>query len=198
VQQRLNGDDPALVHPLTSIAGLSRELVDSMSDIVWAINPNKDHLSDLSQRMRHFASDVFSARNVAFRFHTPDPDHDEALGANVRRELFLIFKEAVNNVVRHSGCSEADLELRAAPDALILRVRDNGRGFQPDTNGSGDRANGSGGHANGSGGHGGHGLSSMKSRTEGLGGQLQIVSEPGQGTSVTVRIPTEICGDRRG
>jgi signal transduction histidine kinase/ligand-binding sensor domain-containing protein len=174
VQQRLNGDDPALVAPLSSIAGLSRELVDSMSDIVWAINPNKDHLSDLSQRMRHFASDVFTARQVAFQFHTPDPEHDTGLGANVRRELFLVFKEAVNNVVRHSGCSEADLELRAEPNALVLRVRDNGRGFQPGGNGLG-----------------GHGLPSMRARTEGLGGQLEIVSEPGQGTTVTVRIPIE-------
>jgi signal transduction histidine kinase len=143
-----------------------------MSDIVWAINPNKDHLSDLSQRMRHFASDVLSARQIAFRFQTPDSEHDIALGANIRRELFLIFKEAVNNVVRHSGCGEADLELRAEPGALILRVHDNGRGFDPIAT------------------PGGHGLISMRRRAEGLGGQLELVSEPGHGTTLTVRIPT--------
>ena len=172
VQQRLHSSDAAVVDPLASIAGISRELVDAMSDIVWAINPNKDHLSDLSQRMRHFASDVFTARQVAFRFHTPDPDHDTALGANIRRELFLIFKEAVNNVVRHSGCGVADLELRAEPGALVLRVHDNGRGFDAT-----QAMNG-------------HGLISMRKRAEGLGGQLEIASEPGRGTTLTIRIPT--------
>jgi signal transduction histidine kinase len=172
VQQRLHSSDTAVVEPLSSIAGLSRELVDSMSDIVWAINPNKDHLSDLSQRMRHFASDLFTARQIAFRFHTPDPEHDTALGANIRRELFLIFKEAVNNVVRHSGCGEAELDLRTEPGALVLRVHDNGRGFDASAT------------------PGGHGLISMRRRAEGLGGELRIASEPGAGTTLTVRIPT--------
>jgi signal transduction histidine kinase/ligand-binding sensor domain-containing protein len=175
VQQRLARDQPSLVDPLASIAGLSRELVDSMSDIVWAINPAKDHLQDLSQRMRRFASDVLTARGIGFRFRTPVEADGTALGANLRRELFLIFKEAVNNVVRHSECSEAELDLTAEPDALILRVIDNGRGFDPDCCGNG--------------GVPGHGLASMQARTEGLGGMLQVVSRPGQGTALTVRIP---------
>jgi PAS domain S-box-containing protein len=170
-RRQLLGAEMSLLEPLSSIARLSRELVDSMSDIVWAINPNKDHLSDLSQRMRHFASDVFTARHIAFRFRTPSPEHDTAMGANIRRELFLIFKEAVNNVVRHSGCSEAQLEFYAEPDALVLRVRDNGRGFDV----AEDVA--------------GHGLLSMRERTRGLGGRLQVSSGPGQGTTLTVSIP---------
>jgi len=142
-----------------------------MSDIVWAINPNKDHLSDLSQRMRHFASDLFTARQIAFRFRTPDADRDVAVGANVRRELFLLFKEAVNNAVRHSGCTEADLELRVEPDGLVLVVSDNGRGFDVSRNADG------------------HGLASMRERTEGLGGVFDVLSRPGEGTLLSFRIP---------
>jgi signal transduction histidine kinase len=171
VRQRFGGIDRSLAEPLSSIAGLSRELVDGMSDIVWAINPNKDHLSDLSQRMRHFASDLFTARQIAFRFRTPDMESDVALGANVRREIFLVFKEAVNNVVRHSSCSEATLEFTTEPDGLLLRVRDNGRGFDLSDEAAG------------------HGLVSMRGRTEGLGGQLEILARPGQGTTLTFRIP---------
>jgi signal transduction histidine kinase len=129
LQQRMASVERSLVEPLSSIACLSRELVDTMSDIVWAINPKKDHLSDLSQRMRHFASDLFTARQIAFRFYTPAAEHDITVGANVRRELFVIFKEAVNNLVRHSGCSDAELELTANGNELVLRVSDNGRGI---------------------------------------------------------------------
>src|SRR5262249_39009265 len=97
-KQRIDGEHRALSEPLTSIAGLSRQLVDSMSDIVWAINPERDHLSDMSRRMRHFVSDVCTARQITFRFDTPPSERDVAVGANVRRELFLLFKEAVTNL----------------------------------------------------------------------------------------------------
>ncbi len=170
-QRQVRQEHATLLEPLGTISDLSRELVDTMSDIVWAINPTKDHLSDLSQRMRHFASDVFTARQVEFRFRTPDTDRDVPVGANVRRELFLLFKEAVNNVVRHSGCTAADLELRAEADGLVLVVSDNGRGF--------DAAR----EANG------HGLASMRERTEGLGGTFDVLSKMGEGTLLAFRIP---------
>jgi PAS domain S-box-containing protein len=171
VRQQVRHVDTSLVDPLSSIAGLSRELVDSMSDIVWAINPSKDHLSDLSQRMRHFVSDVCTARQIEFRFHTPSPERDIALGANIRREVFLLFKEAVNNMVRHSGCSDAELEFSATEQGLLLRVSDNGRGFDVASVGSG------------------HGLRSMRERTEALGGHLDVLSNPGHGTMLTFTIP---------
>jgi signal transduction histidine kinase/ligand-binding sensor domain-containing protein len=170
VQQTLGPSEPSVGQSLSSIGGLSRELVDSMSDIVWAINPQKDHLSDLSQRMRHFASDVLTARQIAFRFRTPDPAHDIPVGANVRRELFMMFKEAVNNLVKHSACTQAFLELTVDQDRLVLRVQDDGVGF--------DQASVS----------RGHGLDSLRARTEALGGQLSVVTAPGSGTSLVFTI----------
>jgi PAS domain S-box-containing protein len=170
VRRQVEGD-VALVGPLASIADLSRQLVDAMSDIVWAINPSKDHLSDLSQRMRHFVSDLCTARQINFRFRTPPAECDLAVGANIRREAFLLFKEAVSNMVRHSRCSDAELEFRIEDDQLLLRVSDNGRGFDV----SAARA--------------GHGLRSMAQRTEALGGHLDVLSQPGHGTTLTFVIP---------
>ncbi len=95
-----------------------------MSDIVWAINPRKEHLKDLVQRMRRFASDLFGGRNIAFRFHAPEGDQDLKLSADMRREVFLIFKESVNNIVRHSGASEAEIDLRVDRRWLTLQVKD--------------------------------------------------------------------------
>src|SRR5262249_31533092 len=87
---------------LSLISGTSRELVDAMGDIVWAVNPGRDRLVDLIKRMRRFASDLFSARSIAFHFQAPSDDHAVRLGTETRREVLLIFKEAVSNIARHS------------------------------------------------------------------------------------------------
>lgn len=168
VQQQTPARDSQFAAPLSMIAGASRELVDSMSDIVWAINPQKDHLNDLALRMRRFASDVLTSRNIAFEFNEPDEEDDIPLGANIRREVFLIFKESVNNLVRHSNCSEVKIDFLIADGSLRLKVCDDGKGF--DTSGNGD----------------GHGLASMRQRAEGIGGHLEIISRDGGGTTVTL------------
>ena len=168
VLQRSGGDYSADERSLSMIARSSRELVDSMSDIVWAINPQKDHLSDLAQRMRRFASDVLTARSIAFEFREPDEMVDIAVGAAIRREVYLIFKESINNLVRHSECTEAEIEFDIADDTLKLRVSDNGKGFNLDL----DRE--------------GHGLTSMRQRAQSLGGAIEIASADGTGTTITL------------
>jgi PAS domain S-box-containing protein len=165
-----NGDSP-LVGPLTLIANSSRELVDSMSDIVWAINPQKDHLSDLIGRMRRFAADVLSARDIEFRFQAPGSDHDVQLGANVRREVFLIFKESINNLVKHSASDRAEIEFTIDAEHLTLVISDNGKGFE--TNADCD----------------GHGLLSMRDRAAGLGAKFEMVSQAGVGTRISLDVP---------
>jgi signal transduction histidine kinase/ligand-binding sensor domain-containing protein len=170
-QRRLDGDERPAGEYLSNIGKLSRELVDSMSEIVWAINPNKDHFGDLSQRMRHFASDLLTAREIDFRFRALDFDPDIKVGANFRREFFLIFKEAINNVARHSGCTEVDIELRVADRYLMLNISDNGKGFDSTQASLG------------------HGLVSMRERTRSLGGEVEIKSACGHGASLKFSIP---------
>jgi signal transduction histidine kinase len=156
---------------LSLISGTSRELVDSMGDIVWAVNPNRDHLVDLVKRMRRFASDVFSARGIAFRFDAPADDRDVRLGTETRREMLLIFKEAVNNIARHSRCTDVDITFGPQGGWLVLKLSDNGKGF--DASEAFD----------------GSGLASMRQRAERLGGSLDVSSRNGKGTLVTLRSP---------
>jgi signal transduction histidine kinase/ligand-binding sensor domain-containing protein len=170
-QRRLDGHDGLVREQLSSVAKLSRELIDSMSEIVWAINPQKDHLGDLSQRMRHFASDLLTARQIDFRFVAVDFDRDIKVGANVRREFFLIFKEGVNNIVRHSGCNAVEIEFRAEDDCLALILTDNGKGFDETVS------------------RNGHGLVSMRERIRSLDGSLEINSAPGRGATLKFVIP---------
>jgi PAS domain S-box-containing protein len=170
MRTRIDPGNASLAEPLKMIAGTSRELVDAMSDIVWAINPRKDHLSDLLLRMRRFASDVFTARNIRFQFNEPEEEQDIRLGANIRREVFLIFKESVNNLVRHSGCTEANIDFQIADSRLSLEIRDNGKGFDPDQLADG------------------HGLTSMRLRASDIGGQIDINARAGGGTTISLQV----------
>jgi ligand-binding sensor domain-containing protein/two-component sensor histidine kinase len=160
--------------PLNMIADTSREMVDSMSDIVWAINPQKDHLSDLVQRMRRFAEDMLDAQDIAYRFFFDDKTPDIALGADVRREVYLIFKECVNNLAKHARATEAKISIDVEKDALKVEIVDNGCGFEVAAQTDG---------------YGGNGLPNMKKRTETLGGKFEIESAAGTGTTVRLEIP---------
>jgi PAS domain S-box-containing protein len=171
LQQRVDQTNHKLTEPLEYIAGSSRELVDAMSDIVWAINPQKDFLSELSGKMRRFAADIFTARDVEFTFDAPHLAEEFALGANLRREVFLIFKESINNIVKHAHCSRVKIVLKIEDSEIYLSLRDDGRGFETAET------------------FDGHGLVSMKQRATGLGGTLSIVSGKTTGTTTTIVAP---------
>jgi ligand-binding sensor domain-containing protein/signal transduction histidine kinase len=157
--------------PLADIARLSGDLVDSMSDIVWAIDPDQDHLDHMTNRMRRFASDLFSRDGVELRLDLPAEEHDTKLGTDIRRQVFLIFKESLHNAVRHSGCTQVDVQLSLEGGMVTLRVADNGRGFD-------DRKPVR-----------GHGLASMRARAALLQGELAVESSPGRGTTVSLKVP---------
>jgi PAS domain S-box-containing protein len=170
VRQRMGEPESSVAGPLAYIARASSELIDSMSDIVWAINPQRDRLSELVHRIRRFAADTFTARNIAFRLDLPGPDDDLRLEGNLRRELFLIFKESINNVVRHSECSEAGIEMKLGEACLEYSIHDNGCGFDPEGTSEG------------------HGLASMRSRAQGIGAAFELESASGKGTRIRISV----------
>ena len=157
--------------PLPSIARISRESVSAMSDIVWAINPERDSVIDLLRRMRRHAEEVFASELIKLEFLAPPSGDHLKLGPVLRRDLFLIFKEAVNNAARHSHCTRVEIELSVDGAFLLLRVEDNGTGFDADYD------------------KGGQGLISMRRRAKKMGGTLDIDSRAGQGTIVRLRAP---------
>ncbi len=182
-QQRSQGNSEA-GEPLQLIATVSNELVEAMSDIVWAINPNKDSLQDLTQRMRHFASEILSAADIDLEFIAPETEKNVKLGANLRREIFLIFKESVNNIAKHSNATKTDIEFLLEDHAVKLFIKDDGRGFDFETTTEikeFDWRNTK----------GGNGLESMQKRAAELGGQYSIKSKKGHGTNVALRVPLE-------
>lgn len=163
-----NGSDDS---PLMSISRIARESVGSMSDIVWAIDPERDSLLDLTRRMRRHADEVFTLRDIELNFNAPTAKESLRLGVDVRRDLLLIFKEAVNNAARHSHCTRVNIDLLLQPSKLLLEIIDNGAGFDQSIEGEG------------------HGLRSMKRRAEALGGTLAIESRSGVKTIIRVSVP---------
>jgi ligand-binding sensor domain-containing protein/two-component sensor histidine kinase len=157
--------------PLAAITRIARESVSSMSDIVWAINPKRESLLDLIRRMRQHADEIFTLRNIELRFNAPGAADGLRLSMDVRRDLLLIFKEAVNNAARHSQCSHVDIDMRVEGSRLVMAVEDDGVGFDASSESEGQ------------------GLTSMQRRAERLSGTLEITSGPGLGTTVRLDMP---------
>ena len=158
-------------NPLVSISRIARESVSSMSDIVWSIDPDHDTLLDLTRKMRQHADEVFTLRDIDLQFNAASTKESLRVGVDVRRDLLLIFKEAVNNAARHSRCARVAIDLRVAGSTLLLDIVDDGLGFDDSMESEGQ------------------GLRSMKRRAKALSGTLEIKSSPGAGTSVRFSVP---------
>jgi signal transduction histidine kinase/ligand-binding sensor domain-containing protein len=156
--------------PLDQIAEVSRELVDSMSDIVWSTDPRRDRLGDLANHLRQHAGEVLGASNIEFHFVTSAIEGDRKLSVNARRQIFLVFKECIHNMTGHSRCTQAQASLTREGNWLCLNVSDNGIGFDVTRE------------------HDGHGLASMRERAESLGGEIEYVAGA-EGTTIRLRVP---------
>jgi signal transduction histidine kinase len=164
---------------LDKIASVSRELVDSMSDIVWSINPKRDRLSDLIGRLRWFATELAEPRGVVVTLNARDGENDLSLDPDTRRALYLISKEAIHNALKHSGARALSLDIVRKDNGVEARVTDDGRGFEATAVGQGN------------------GLINMRQRAAAMGGSLELHSTPGKGTSVVLFVPLRPDSRRR-
>jgi ligand-binding sensor domain-containing protein/signal transduction histidine kinase len=156
---------------LSAIATIARESVSSMDDIVWAISPDRDALQEVVGRMRHCAEEAFDGREIAVTFDAPETSQTTPLGIDVRRDVYLIFKEAVNNAARHAGCTRIRILFRVSAQQLLLEIADDGAGFDVMA------------HSDGT------GLASMRRRAVRLGATLDIASSPDRGTRLALTMP---------
>jgi len=163
---------------LEKISSTSNEMVGEMNDIVWAINPRNDNMEKIIQRMESFARPLAAARNIRFDLAADPSIASLQLDMEKRKNFYLIFKEAVTNAIKYSGASELVADIHAANNKLVLTVKDNGVGFNPE--------NEMGAHSNSL---SGNGLKNMHARAAELNGELTILSQPGKGTAITLHIP---------
>ncbi|NGO37875.1 hypothetical protein G4L39_00445 [Limisphaera ngatamarikiensis] len=157
---------PASHRLAEEIATCARRLTRAMDEVVWAINPRHDTLESLLTYLNRFAQDHLNRAGIRCRWDVPLEVPPVPLSAETRHHLYLACKEALNNVVKHSGASEVWVRLQLNGVAFELSIEDNGRGFNPDPNPTGN------------------GLRNMQQRLSEIGGTCSIQSRPGQGTRV--------------
>ena len=165
---------------LERIYNTSRELTRSMDEIVWAVNPQHDTLDSLASYLGNFAQEYLASIKIRCRLDVPLHLPHWPINAEVRHNVFLAFKEALHNFVKHSGANEVSVTLATGPAGFLLTVRDNGRGFDPAAITSRPGR--------------GNGLNNMRQRLEKVGGRCDIKSAPGAGTEITFVVPVPVAG----
>jgi signal transduction histidine kinase/ligand-binding sensor domain-containing protein len=150
-----------------------RQVVKSVDEIIWAISPRNDHVQYLADYIVEFAVEFLHSAGIRPRVDLPERMPDQTVTPEARHNLFLVVKEALNNVVRHAQATEVHFRLTATADALAITIEDNGRGFDgtAPTNATAD------------------GLRNMRQRIDEIGGEFQIESRPGNGTKVSLNYP---------
>jgi len=161
-------NDVKLNESLVKIGERTQNMLDNMNDIIWSIKPENDLLASMLSRMCEYAGTVLEAKGINYTIDFPPDNADIHLTPDLKNNMYLIFKEAVNNLAKYSECSKAHIGLKIQDHTIRLAVEDNGKGF--DTS----QADGA----------GGNGLSNMKRRAEESGAELSITSESGRGSRV--------------
>jgi ligand-binding sensor domain-containing protein/two-component sensor histidine kinase len=158
---------------LSDIGGHSRQLLDKLDDIVWSVNPKNDSLQQITLRMKQLAIDLLGNKNIKVEFDTPADINSVPMKMETRRNLYLIYKEAVHNISKYAQATEVDIRITHTGKYIDMKIADNGIGFDSSTVKKGN------------------GLSNMLERAVESGGECKVESVPGRGTAVSVRIVLE-------
>ena len=163
-----NGGSPNsnITKDLQKISDTARYLVDSMSDIVWVVNPQRDSLYDLIVKLKDSYNEFFGSIGISFQVKNVEESDDIKLPMEYKQNLLLMFKEAINNAIKHSSCKKIILEANFRNDQIEIILNDDGIGFNPDNINYGN------------------GIRNIKERAKKLKGNITIASEPGQGTTI--------------
>lgn len=165
---------------IDSIAHTSRELLQALDEIVWAVNPRNDTLEHLAAYLAQYAAEYFQNTTVDCDLRLQAELPPQVMSAETRHNLFLAFEECLNNVLKHSGASHVQVEIKADPGQLQIAIGDNGRGFERNLK-TRENSTDSGSNRNG--------LRNIHQRLAEVGGQCHIQSRPGEGTTVRLHIP---------
>ena len=169
-----------LAEKIESIAQTSRELLKTMDEIVWVVNPHNDTLENLASYLAHYAVEYFQNTAVECEVRLPREVPNYPLSSEARHNLFLAFEETLNNVLKHSGATKVKVEMNSSAREFELKVVDNGKGFETVATAAQEQPRA---------GRGGNGLRNMRQRMTAVGGECLLSSRPPDGTTVLMRIP---------
>ena len=164
---------------LEKISSTSGEMITEMGDIVWAISPKNDNMGTIINRMESYAKPLLNAQGIHCSFTYQDDIRSLNLPMETRKNFYLIFKEAINNAVKYAQCRHVIISVYKKYHMLTLKIEDDGRGFDVTyIEQNADRS------------LAGNGLKNMHSRANKMNGTLAIISQPGMGTIIELKLPT--------
>jgi two-component system sensor histidine kinase UhpB len=156
---------------LEKINSNSQRMMDAMNDIVWSINPDNDNLESLLVRMKEFAAEILESKNIGYDILVDNDLLQIKLSPEIRRDIYLVFKEGINNIAKYSGASNALVKIINTKNSLSMQIKDNGCGF--DINNFKQ----------------GNGLNNMRNRALQHGGEFSMTTEQGNGTTIKLSLP---------
>jgi signal transduction histidine kinase len=169
-EMKNEGDGEKIGSFLGKISTLARSVVGNLDTLVWTVNPRNDSVDKLATYICEYAQSFLEASTIQCRFDVPHDLPHSALSSEVRHNVLLTVKEALNNAVKHSQATEILLRLQMKEDGLIIAIEDNGRGFEPAA-------------------ASGNGLQNMEKRMRNMGGRFELTGGPGKGTRIQLEIP---------
>ena len=174
-------ETPALMAQRTAdVSKLTREVIQNVEEIVWTVNPKNDSLDKFAAYLCEFSERVINRAGLHFRWEAPDSIPPAPVASDIRHHVFLVTKEALNNIVKHAGATEARVALAIEDGSATITISDDGRGFEIDAAMS----------------NGGNGLSNMRERLGACEGGVTIETAAGLGTTIRLKIPLPKPADK--
>lgn len=169
-EEKVNqGENKNSFNKLSDIQNAARSSAESIRDIVWFTNPMTDQLSSLVTRMTETATMMLG--NINYDIDTGETSSDEKINPEIKRNIYLIYKETLNNIIKHSQAGKVNISVKKDEGIFSLIIEDNGAGFETGKNNSGN------------------GLKNITSRAKQVNGKLEINSAPGNGTKIILKVP---------
>jgi signal transduction histidine kinase len=165
-------DQPKLRELIQRIGSKNSEISESIADLIWAIYSGNNTWESLLSRIRNFCFEVLTSKGIEVKIHDDLALHQLELSVDRKKNLLLLFKEAINNIAKYSEASLVVLHLEVRNDAIYIRIQDNGKGFDPQSVQKGN------------------GLLSLRKRARAMNGTLELQSRIGEGTSIDVHLPS--------
>jgi signal transduction histidine kinase len=169
---------------LRKIGLVSRELIARMSDIVWSLNPENERFEQLQHRILTFATMMLTDRDIKFEFTAAEELKDLSVSGEKRKNIFLIFKEALHNVVKYAACKTVQVSLTLENSQLVMVIQDDGIGFDTAAASASKHS----AATSPSGTMGGSGIRNMYARAEAMGAKLSVHSRGNVGTTVSLAV----------
>jgi len=163
-------ENPQSIRMVGAIGTNAHKMLEKLDDIIWVVNPTNDKFRNLGLRIREFAIPLFESKNIQQEIRFDKHMNALQLPMEARRNIYLIAKEAINNLIKYAECRSVKILFRQEPPGLVMEIMDDGIGFNPDALTSRN------------------GIKNMRLRASQINSEIEIKSATGKGTHITLRV----------